>query len=444
MKIKKLRRLLFALPITGLLIGTATMAAKGGKGGGKPPNDDPPPPSQCTDAFPSFLYSGSIGGRNNGVPATFLASEDGCRTELVIEGVAVLSSGHLLPDSASSSGAIIWREQLAGGSTVIRRMQYNLDANDDLILGAPIDILPESGELGPGEAVSYFNLDLWKDVETSSTFASVIRRESLDGTPSAYDWMIYEIDESGGVVGSKLMLENAFDPESLSEFSGYGCPGDVIFPHQTPGCYSMDISGTVWHPSGESLLIRGEQGEIGELPSTAWSSYMRAEVVKRDQDDALLPLEQWSLGDLEMVIVGAFSTPADYSEPSAVGVPQADATDPALLGVTYIDRTGRHTVAAHTVLNADTCIDEYAAYSDGRTFGPVDPALWISCAEPGFVVSHLTGRFTRGGFQSPEIFLDRQLSNRGDGSIYRRYITGVLAGTSELLVENGEAPATGL
>ena len=108
--------------------------------------------------------------------------------------------------------------------------------------------------------------------------------------------------------------------------------------------------------------------------------------------------------------------------------------------MTFIDRTGRHTQRGNAILNADACVDAYAPFS-ARTLA-ADHDLWYDqCLAEGFVTDHLE-RVSGGAWQSPDALIERALASNKQEDLYRRYVSGNLAGTSVLVRENGTAPDT--
>jgi hypothetical protein len=150
----------------------------------------------------------------------------------------------------------------------------------------------------------------------------------------------------------------------------------------------------------------------------------------------------WTFGEPKLVLAGERSSEADYSEPFAVKAQPSrnrfELPAPEYVIVGYFDRTGRHTVHRTEVLDADHCVSTYETLADGATDGNSD--LWMECLESSdFYTDHAGG--TWGSFNT---WLDgvRQSNKRVD--IYRHYVTGSLAGTSELVLEDGQSPDAGL
>jgi len=409
-----------------LSISTAVAAKKGGNGGG---GEDPP--VSCADAFPGFAYH--RGATRKEPAGIMLASSDGCRLENIFDSPDLRSDTILLPEDDGLSGSILWSEEPGNAAQyVVKQRYFQIETDGSLTLDPVNTLLPQPGdEPNAGEQDYHFYADAWSDGSGSTAYLSVDEYR-LGGAGSVLrdNWVIYQFDRNG-IVDSRIVLN--LTSESLSALdASANCPADAFNPHLVPACYGF--AGAIWNPSGTRLYVSTDMD--------GWDATINVEVSNRDADGSVLPLGDWTFSSPQLVFAGPSSSPSLYSAPREINIrPGAAPGSDELTLIHYTDRTGQQTILrAYAVLNIDACIALYAPYSDGFT-EPGDDNLWLQCREQGFVLDQLN---RRQAWDSADSVIDTVLNGRRPNDLYRRYVSGGSAGTSEFLISNGDFVDTGL
>jgi hypothetical protein len=175
--------------------------------------------------------------------------------------------------------------------------------------------------------------------------------------------------------------------------------------------------------------------------NAGWNAHMRIEVSNRSSTGNLLPFADWGFSAPTLVFSSTRDSSATYAEAAGGwGRPQLDAQNvpvqpaPEFVPFGYLDRSGNNTVRITSILDADACVAVYGAIADGNTAAPDD--LWRTACTPA--VSFYTEAGV-GAWQTPDAVLNRVVQHSGS-DIYRVYVYGNQAGTSELLIENAASP----
>jgi len=404
--------------------------------GGDPP---PPPPTGCEDSFPGFLYE--VGATRKTPAELHISSTDGCRTQFVAALPHLRSPAfHMTADR--SAGVIVWSEDIEN-RYIVRRIDFTVDDSDNLVLEPPVTILPLAGEEAPpGDNLFYFSKDIWGDATHDSLYLVILRIYSINSGDDAgggtRDALVYDLNELTGdpadpAPESRLIFHEWVsaggkfeygdwldaDPTTLPDCS------TVAYPQFVATCYRAES--LRFNPSGTRLYL---QRNINDSNGQRWDGTKRIHIDKTAGPD----LADWDLTGPELVYTGT----SEFEPVGMLARPDADVSllpSPEIIGMGYLDRSGNNTVGVGAFLNADHCALLYAPLSGGDLSGM--PDFWMQCID-----NQLLNGDRGTSWQSASTYLT---SNRGkrQHDIYRRYVTGMLAGTEELLIENGRGPDTG-
>ena len=107
--------------------------------------------------------------------------------------------------------------------------------------------------------------------------------------------------------------------------------------------------------------------------------------------------------------------------------------------IAVVTGTGGRITDFTRILDADRCVADYAPYADGTSEAVSD--LWQGCEDNAtFFTGNLPG--SAYSWHSPEALL--KSSNQDPGfDIHRIYVSGGLAGTEQLMIENARFGDTG-
>jgi len=404
-------------------------------------SEPPPPPPACEDTFPGFVYTTIGKGRH---PAeTRLASSNACRTELLGVGdFGRLSSIHMTADR--SKGVIVWVEDPgAANQKIVRRLDFTVDVSGILHPGQPVTILPLAGDgAQPGDYLYYEVGDVWGDATHDSLYITVLRQDDFSpGTDTATGnrtGSIYDLNTLSNVNDSPAVhtiFDNFYADDGTPELSGWLDAGDpatlpdcyaVPYPQFVPTCYY--VQNMRFNPSGTYLYLENglgqEYGKEGEL----WHTLKR---IKTDDMAAGLPLAEWDLSGPELIFTAdhAYGIPGNPSDlKPRPGTDPYERPDPEIVG------------SGENFLDADTCAFDYAPLALGDSMA--QSSMWVGCIVPG-LIGH-TGFGNGMVWESADTYLFDRNTNAGRSDIYRIYVTDGMAGTEELLIENGRGMDTGL
>jgi hypothetical protein len=216
------------------------------------------------------------------------------------------------------------------------------------------------------------------------------------------------------------------------------------YPQFSPTCYPAAEEMSI-NPSGTRLYL-GNGPLWGELqnPGVNWDSIMRIHIDRVDAMGQDRPLADWSLAGPELVYVVDQSSAGEVG--SGVLRPDSDPLQlpsPEYITVLQLEDSDFPTTEVMMLLNADQCAAVYAPYANGTLEAPSN--LWQECKDESTL--SYDGTAPGGGYswQSPEALLKNTYHGRETGlfDIHRIYVSGALAGTEQLVLENAVNPDTG-
>jgi hypothetical protein len=376
-------------------------------GGGEEP---PPPPEECNDEFPGFSYY--VEGTRKTTDALYLASSDGCRSEL-IDSMPDWNRGHAFHMTADrSQGILLWTEDPGNeNQDLIRRQDFTVDGDGNLSLDPRVTMLPLSGEVIPAEdQLSYHSMDVWGDATHDSLYLVVIRMQVPGGDPQNFDrkLVIYNLND---MTEQREIFQNA------QAAGDWLCP-NVPYPQYVPTCYSPQEVG--FNQSGTRLYI---DDDFDDNLGQRWDGVVRLNI------DRVGELADWIISAPELVYTGADGVGGTLARPHA---------DRYLLPFPeYIAISGFAEVGS--ILDTDFCAVEYSFYASGNSQPLPDP-MPDCIVDETFFSPNLHG----GGdsWQTPDAILSSTLSKRHH-QIWRRYVDGPMAGTEEVLIERARTADTG-
>jgi hypothetical protein len=400
-----------------LSVTPVSFAKKGGNGGGKPP---PPPPEECTDDFPGFSYE--VEATRRAPAEIWLSSTDGCRTERIAvqpEG-GLLRGGPFHMTADRSKGLLIWTERILAefDRYIVWRQDFTEDSNGDWKLeGLPVQLLPlPEEEVLPEEAyLDYAQNDIWGDATHDALYLVTTRlyMDNVDSPEAIEELLIFNLNDMTDV---REIFRSA---QAAGEWT---CP-DPDYPQFVPTCYRPQT--VRFNPSGTRLYI---SDSLDDTQDERWNGTIRINIDRFDGTVNEQPLAKWRFSGPELISTGGggglLARPAAdrYEEPPQELIPIRD-------GLTGLFQ------------DADQCALDYAHFADGTVLLTTD--FWRACLDDESVWN-LSSYLHGGGdsWQSPDSLLFSLLGKR-HYDIYRRYITGELAGTEQLLVENARGADTG-
>jgi hypothetical protein len=253
--------------------------------------------------------------------------------------------------------------------------------------------------------------------------------------------MIYDLNDLTGDL-SPLMLDVRVlfrrqkgaggDVLEFGTWLDAGDPADlpdcfsVPYPQFVPTCYRAERFG--FNPSGTRLYFeRNLPGDFTSEPGQ-WHGVQRIHIDKTDGPD----LADWTLSEPELVYTAGPSgvRPRPDNDALVLPLPEYIAVD---LG------NGPDINEVVSILDADQCSSDFAPYAGGNLDGP--PDLWKGCVDNStFYTGTLPGR--PDSWQSHEALLKTSYQDPGH-DIHRVYVTGAVAGTEQLVIENARFPDSG-
>jgi hypothetical protein len=344
-----------------------------------------------------------------------------------------------------SKGVIVWAE-----GSVIRRLDFTVDESGDLQAGQPVTVLPRPGEEPlPGDSLHYTVWDVWGDATHDSLYIAVMQQEGFNSGPNAgastRAGLIYDLNTlterklfdqfvpGDGTPEYRVWLD-ASDPSTLPDC--YSVP----YPQFVPTCYV--VQSMRFNPSGTRLYL--ERNLPHELwnPGEIWRSVMRIET---DDMAAGLPLADWDLAGPELVFASETLTEKGLEGP-LLPRPENDPLQlpsPEYIAMSQDDGTDYPTSQVLMLLNADQCAAIYAPYASGILEAPFD--RWQECKDESTL--SYTGTMPGGPYswQSPDTLLRGTFQGLETElfDIHRIYLSGALAGTEQLVIENASNPDSG-
>jgi len=449
------------LCVLGLTMFCASCGGSGGGGSTAPVSTTPPPPPPplafaCTgpDTFPGFLYVGlGIATSQAGI---HLASSDGCQSELVsTEDIG--GPMHMTADG--SKGVIVWTESSdIDDQHIIRRLDFTVDGSGNLQVGQPGTILPLAGEEAlAGDHLWYQVGDVWGDATHDSLYVTVTRTEHFNSGPNAgastQRVLIYDLNTLTNMNDSpdvRTIFDQFIPGDGTPNSFGWLDAGDpstlpdcftVPYPQFVPTCYRAEL--IKFNPSGTRLyLVDGLAGDLQDS-GVYWGSTMRINIDKTADPTDPTP-GNWLLAGPELVYAadaafGEMTGPFPRPEADPLQLPS-----PEYVAVGLGDGSAGPTSEVIMILNADQCAAVYVPFANGTL--EAQSNLWQQCKDES-TLSHTT-TMPQGGYswQSPNALLRGTYVNRETGNlfdIHRIYLSGALAGTEQLVVENAGGPDTG-
>ena len=394
-------------------------------GGEPPPPPPPPPPTGCVDSFPGFLYE--VEATRKAPAELHLASSDGCRSELI----AIVrdfrgSAFHMTADG--SKGVILWSEDIEN-QYIVRRLDFTVNNSGVLALGQPVTVLPLAGEEAlPGDFLFLRSIDIWGDAAHDSLYLTIRQRHVFNSGPNAGTGtrvaLIYDLNDltDSNALPDVREIYNE-DAGGWQDATGLDC-SSLPYPQFVPTCYGLQ--GLRFNPSGTRLYMGDDNFDTPD--GQRWSAALR---IRIDMGGGL-PLAKWTLTGPELVFAG----PESSGTPNQWAMTARPSNDPSQLPET------EYIAAGGDFLNADQCATDYAFYASGNSEAPFD--LWLACVDTTVFAAGTGGN----SWQTPEALLGhgRATSHHHtwQNNIYRIYVSGALAGTNQLLIENGRDPDTGL
>jgi hypothetical protein len=280
-------------------------------------------------------------------------------------------------------------------------------------------LLPLPGEEAPPEDfLFYFSMDIWGDATHDSLYLAILRSHTVDATSSSTDSirevLIYNLNDMNDVREIFLTAQNAGE---------WDCPDPSVapFPQFVPTCYPK-VQSVRFNPSGTRLYM-GDH--LLNLQGERWDASLRIEIDRVDANGDDMALADWTFSSPAIVYAG--DGPDVHNVHPRPGINPSERPSPEVI------------VSGGQFLNSDQCSAVYAPYADGTSEAPYD--LWMQCIDYQFF--HIGGNGD--SWQTPGTLLTtHNVGQKRQKNIYRSYVTGGLAGTEELLIENACCVDTGL
>ena len=411
----------------------------GGNGGGKPGGD---PPAECTDLFPSFVYMRE-GGRNS-EDVTYLASEDGCRSEplpgvngTIVHMTDVLADG---PDEGSVKGVIVWKEDpgnITGNLSryQVQRANFTVNTDGDVTLEGIQTLDLGDNALPPADNLNYF-LDVWGDSTHEELYLVA--------------WRIYTNNTTANGEGEhSLWIYNLNDPSDKRELylsaqsaNSWVCPPGTSNPEAVAGCYGPESP--KWNPTGTALYLLNELYSPGPEPtseSVRWTGAVRLQISR------LGTLGTWAISPPEIVYTGRTNNTA--GEPGGTAArPRPEefvcSTSSGHCDLILVSDDSNVTTTRRGMLDVEACV---SWFNPPVTVGPND---WLNCMvveDPytgdSFDLANTVGGTWHGGgsWQSPDDVLHVLREKRRKTSVFR---TNIHNGVSTKLVDDARFLDTGM
>lgn len=360
---------------------------------------------------------------------------------------------HMTADG--SKGVIVWAE--ASGNTnqrIVRRLDFTVDASGIVESGQPVTILPLVGEEPlPGDYLGFIVRDVWGDATHDSLYIAVSRTDGFNSGPNAgasTDVVsIYDLNTLTNVNDSPDVRTIFHKVNPFDETHGSVTWLDAGDPSTLPDCFTVPYPQFVptcngpgqmtFNPSGTRLYLNAGLDAAFRSDGEFWGGTMRINIDKTAEPT----LGNWLLAGPELVhaadsaITGEFSgqlprpeaDPLQLPSPEYIAVVQAEASDYPRSEVMML-------------LNADQCAAVYAPYANGTLEAPSN--RWQECKDESTL--SYNGTIPGGGYswQSPEALLKNTFQGWETelNDIHRIYVSGALAGTEQLVIENAKNPDT--
>ena len=331
-----------------------------------------------------------------------------------------------------SEGVFLWTENIEN-QYIVRRLDFTVDNSGVLTLGSPVTVLPLAGqEALPGDYLFFRALNIWGDATHDSLYVILRERRVFNSGSNAGEGtrvaLIYDLNALTDVTASpdRREIYNE-DAGGWQDTVGLDC-SSVTFPHFVPTCHRPD--GLQVNPSGTRLYI---PANVDAPDGERWTNALR---IHLDMGDGQA-LDQWIISAPELVFTGPRAGPPGPANVYDIALrPHNDPLQlpsPEFIAAGFPDNLGNSTT---TVLNTDQCVADYAPYASGTSEAPID--LWQGCFNTD-LVSWIFPPSSTGFWQTPESLLQQDAKfpdQFWNQNIYRRYVTGALAGTEQLVIDN--------
>jgi len=361
---------------------------------------------------------------------------------------------HMTADG--SKGVTVWSEQPIDNQYIIRRLDFTVDASGSLHPGEPVTILPLDGEEAlPGDYLYFEVADVWGDATHESLYIIVSQYDNFNSGPNAgagtHVVSIYDLNTLSNVNDSPV-VRTIFDgtPEPFSWLDA-GDPSTlpdcfaVPYPQFVTTCYGAGVM--TFNPSGTRLYLTNGLAVDLQDSGVYWGSTMRINIDKTADPT----LGNWLLSGPELVyavdsaVTGEFTGPTPRPKADPLQLPS-----PEYIAVGQGDGSAGPTSEVIMFLDADLCAAVHAPYANGTLEAPSN--LWQECKDASTLSYNVTMppynvTMPHGGFslQSPDAMLRGTFQGRETElfDIHRIYLSGALAGTEQIIIENARNPDTG-
>jgi hypothetical protein len=287
-------------------------------------------------------------------------------------------------------------------------------------------------------------LDIWGDATHDSLYLATKRNRTfgpdINSGSGSLETLVYDLnaltDTNASPDVREIHYEDTFPWGGVPDWQDaveLDCNSvSVSFPQFVPACYRpeefrFNSSGTRIYFESKLFLADGRREH----------AVMRIHI---DMGGGPA-LADWTLTGPELVYTRTgLSTPLD--EPSGmVARPENDVSVlPSPEYIAVVHGIGGRISDFAEILNANQCASDLAPYAGGNLEAP--PDLWLGCVDNStFFAGSLPGRGDT--WQSPEALLKSSFQDPG-WDLHRVFVSGGLAGTEQLLIENARFPDTGL
>ena len=325
-----------------------------------------------------------------------------------------------------SKGVILWNED-HDNQYIVRRLDFAVDDSGTLTVSDPVTILPLVAEEAlPGDLLSLGSIDIWGDETHDSLYLAIGRARVFNSGPNAgegsIESLIYNLNAlTNGNDSPDVRFVYSTDTDTPQDVSDWHDAVDsdcfsAVFSRFVPTCYRA--GGQKFNPSGTRLYVDGRDIEALGDRGNSWHAVLRIRIDRLDAMGANNALADWTLTGPELV----------YTSGPGGARPRPD-NDPYLMPAPEI------VTASGQFINSDQCASGYGLYANGNTLLPRD--FWHACIDPD-----LLGHGNANSWQSPDAYLFSGREKR-HYNIYRLYVSGGVADTKELIIENGRHADTG-
>jgi len=349
-----------------------------------------------------------------------------------------------------SEGVIVWSEDPESNrQSIVWRRYFTVDFSEnpygELDLKDAVQILPLDGEEAlTGDSLGYASLDIWGNATHELLFLVTNRRYGFASGAVTKEVLIYDLDALTGVNVSPAPAVREIYYEDVLTWGGYTNWLDAV----EPDCNGPDpdpVTGMRFFPRFVASCYRPENWRFN---ASGTRIYFQSKLFlmdgRREFAEMRLNIDwkgssnpgDWDITGPEMVylktIEGAPSgnLPRPNSDVSVLPSPEY---------IAVVHRDGGSITEVVSILDADQCAADHAPYADGNLEGP--PDLWQGCVDNStFFAGSLPGQGD--SWQSPEALLKSSFQDP-TYDIHRVYVTGALAGTEQLLIENARFADSG-